>query len=153
MRSLISRNLQTVGMDDPLWLVQDMMLTHGIHHVVVEDEGRVVGVVSRQDVLGAVSPARNSRGAREADLNTLNKRAHQIMSYRPICVHPDAAITDAVRLMLEHRVHALPVVSTRGRCLGVVTATDILGWSLALAQVQRATLPLRPPLQDPLLSA
>jgi CBS domain-containing protein len=41
-------------------------------------------------------------------------------------VAPDMSVTDAVALMTEHHISALPVIDTRGRLLGVISNTDIL---------------------------
>jgi CBS domain-containing protein len=41
-------------------------------------------------------------------------------------VAPDMSVTDAVALMAEHHISALPVIDTRGRLLGVISNTDIL---------------------------
>lgn len=131
IRSLIGGFVHTAGLDDPLWSVRDQMINHGIRHVVVEEQGRVVGIVSDRDVLAALSPvAAHPDVARESDLATLNKRVHQIMSHGVISAQPDMPIRDAVKLLLAHRISSLPVIDGSGRCLGIVTTTDIMIWAL-----------------------
>jgi len=41
-------------------------------------------------------------------------------------VAPDMTVSDAVALMSEHHVSALPVVDGRSRLLGVLSTTDVL---------------------------
>jgi CBS domain-containing protein len=41
-------------------------------------------------------------------------------------VAPDMSVADAVALMTEHHISALPVIDTRNRLLGVISNTDIL---------------------------
>jgi acetoin utilization protein AcuB len=132
--AILARSPRTVSLDDSLRLVRQVMAAERIRHVVVVDEGIVVGLVSDRDVLGALSPtADNERIARPADVATLEKRVHQIMSRKLVSVGPATPVTEAARLMLEHRINCLPVVDGRGRCAGVVTSVDVLEWSLALA--------------------
>jgi len=41
-------------------------------------------------------------------------------------IAPDMAVSDAVALMTEHHISALPVVDAHSRLLGVVSTTDVL---------------------------
>jgi len=47
-------------------------------------------------------------------------RAADVMTPDPVCVSPDASITDAIRLMLECKFSGLPVVDARGALVGIV---------------------------------
>ena len=53
-------------------------------------------------------------------------RAADVMTPDPMCISPDASITDAIRLMLERRFSGLPVVGARGSLVGIVTEGDLL---------------------------
>jgi acetoin utilization protein AcuB len=48
------------------------------------------------------------------------------MSHPVITVHPDLSIQDALALMREENIRRLPVVSTRGRLVGIVSDRDLL---------------------------
>jgi CBS domain-containing protein len=52
-------------------------------------------------------------------------KAHHIMTHKVITVAPDESIADAARLMLDHHVSGLPVVSA-GNLVGIVTERDLL---------------------------
>jgi CBS domain-containing protein len=52
--------------------------------------------------------------------------AADVMTPDPICVSPDASITDAIRLMLERKFSGLPVVDAGGSVVGIVTEGDLL---------------------------
>jgi acetoin utilization protein AcuB len=137
--TMLSRTPRTVGLDDTLRFVRDLMAAEGIHHVVVVDDGVVVGIVSDRDVLSALSPlAENDRLARLADVATLGKRVHQIMSRHLVTVGPEAPMAEAVAAMLEHGVHSVPVTDEQRRCVGVVTSVDAMRWALRLAAEPRA---------------
>jgi len=49
-----------------------------------------------------------------------------IMTKSVVTVSPDTPADEAVSLMIEHKVHALPVLGDGGILVGIVTATDFL---------------------------
>ena len=53
-------------------------------------------------------------------------RAADVMTPDPVCISPDASITDAIRVMLERKFSGLPVVDARGALVGIVTEGDLV---------------------------
>jgi CBS domain-containing protein len=53
-------------------------------------------------------------------------KAKDVMTSPVISVEPDAAVLQAVRIMLQRRVSGLPVVDRAGRLVGIVTEGDFL---------------------------
>jgi CBS domain-containing protein len=49
-----------------------------------------------------------------------------IMTTDIVSVRPGDTVYEALELMLENHVSALPVINGRGRCVGVISATDVL---------------------------
>ncbi|MGW7459449.1 CBS domain-containing protein [Streptomyces sp. NPDC054797] len=87
---------------------------------VVDEEERVVGVVSESDLL--VRQARSGPAAdRRAELT-----AGQIMSTPAVTVHADETAPNAARLMTRRSVDRLPVVDDEDRLVGIVTRRDLL---------------------------
>jgi CBS domain-containing protein len=52
--------------------------------------------------------------------------ASDIMTREVVSVGPDAAIGDAIRRMLDHRISGLPVVDSGGKVVGMLTEGDLL---------------------------
>jgi acetoin utilization protein AcuB len=95
-------------------------------HLLVTDQGRLVGVMSDRDVVRLFG----SHDSPERDyLATIT--AGDLMSTDLLTIHPDAPLLSAVSLMLEHGIHCLPVVD-EGYARGIMTGTDLL---LTLEQV------------------
>ena len=86
------------------------------HCVVVDNQGKVVGVISDRDIFRALARNPNSR----------TKSLEQIMTRNPITVKRNTPIIDAVSKMLAKRINCLPVVEDDGRVCGIVTSTDLL---------------------------
>ncbi|MEL4399877.1 CBS domain-containing protein [Shewanella algae] len=116
----------TVEMDDRLSVAKEIFHHAGFHHLlVVDDEGKLEGVLSERDLLRALSPNLGSDTASSRDLETLNKRAHQVMSRNPVTVAPHVGLAQASRLLLEKDIGSLPVLED-GEIVGIVTWKDLL---------------------------
>ena len=88
---------------------------------VVDDQGRVVGVISTTDILQAES---EWVGPNRGDLID-HTPVRELMTPRPLMVAPDATIREVAQQMLYGEVHRL-FVEAGGRMVGVVTQTDIV---------------------------
>jgi CBS domain-containing protein len=99
---------------------------------VIDDEDKVIGVVSESDLLtkealrdGApvvFSGMMRSREQAKAEGMT----AADLMTSPPVAVGPDDTVSHAARLMYGRRVKRLPVVDDDGRLIGIVTRSDVL---------------------------
>ena len=128
--SIMTRKVVTVEMDDTL-LIISMIFEHvKFHHILVVENRKLVGVISDRDLLRSVSPFLKTACETTRDLDTLRKRAHQIMSRNPITVSPETDIETAASLLLEKNISCLPVVSFHGNIEGIVTWKDILKFYL-----------------------
>ena len=53
-------------------------------------------------------------------------RVREVMARDVVIVHPDDPLSEAVSLMFENRVSAVPVVDKRQRCKGILSTTDLI---------------------------
>ncbi len=134
VEQIMTREVVTVSMDDTVAAVREIFDTHGFHHLIVEENGQVVGVVSDRDLLRNLSPFVGKLNERPQDLFLEQRRVHQIMTRKLIAVTPETSLHDAALKMLDERVSCLPVIDARMRCVGIVTMYDMLAWSLRCMQ-------------------
>jgi CBS-domain-containing membrane protein len=101
---------------------------------VVDDSGRLVGIVSEADLLikegyphGATdaTPIDAARYRKRLD-KAAGTRADQVMAASVTSVPLGTLVADAVRLMLRLDVKRLPVVDARGGLAGIVARSDLL---------------------------
>ncbi|MDT7042440.1 CBS domain-containing protein [Candidatus Nitronereus thalassa] len=123
---IMSRKIVTVDMDDTLARIRDVFKQHRFHHVLVVSGNRLMGVISDRDLLKSISPFIDTLSETTRDLATLQKRAHQIMSRKPISVAQDTTLEDAVETLLQHNISCLPVTNKDGAIVGVLTWKDLL---------------------------
>jgi acetoin utilization protein AcuB len=90
---------------DAEWIAED---AH-VHHLLVVDQGRLVGVVCSHDLHDA---------AAETPIAAC-------MSSPPICMGPLARLSSAADAMRQHQISCLPIVD-HGHVLGVVTRGDLI---------------------------
>ena len=126
LRDIMSTRIVTIELDDRLEAGKEVFDAMKFHHVLVVEDGKLFGVVSDRDLLRALSPFVGSTVETARDAATLNKRAHQIMSRKPVTLGPDAEIADATRLFLEHTISCIPIVDAAFRPVGIVTWRDVL---------------------------
>lgn len=124
--SIMSKRVVTIGFDDTLATVKHIFDEAKFHHLLVVEGDRLHGVVSDRDLLRAMSPFIGSTVESARDLNTLNKRVHQIMSRQPVTLRPEAGIADAIALFLTHQISCIPIVDELFRPVGIVSWRDVL---------------------------
>lgn len=131
---IMTRQVIRIGMDQSVREARDILAEFGIHHLVVTDGVRLVGVISDRDVLHAISPFAGKIDERSRDVASLNRRIHQIMSRAMVSVTPDERIAEAGRIMLARGISCLPVIDGSGHLAGIVTDRDILLWCITRAE-------------------
>lgn len=113
----MSTDLFTVHPDDLIDLAASVMDWRHVRHVPVEDDGRLVGLITHRNLLHLIS-----QGVRETPI-TLTVR--EVMVENPMTVSPGTPTLEAIDIMREHRVGCLPVVED-GQLVGIVTSYDFL---------------------------
>ncbi|MEU8436122.1 CBS domain-containing protein [Streptomyces sp. NPDC029216] len=89
---------------------------------VLDDEDRVLGVVSQTDVLALTSPGPPAQGT----VRTASLTVGEIMSAPAVTVHAEETAADAARLMTRRGIERLPVVDVEERLVGIITRRDLL---------------------------
>jgi acetoin utilization protein AcuB len=115
----------TVGLDMPVLEARQVMERQRIRHLPVTDGGRLMGIVTDRDIrLNMPSPA-TSLSVWEINFLIAKLTVGSVMRRAVITIdaHRDAA--EAARIMLDHKIGALPVVDG-GAVVGIVTETDML---------------------------
>lgn len=111
------RNVVSVGEGANLGMARSYMRLSVIRHLLVLRDGKLVGVVSERDVLGAAA----NHGVAKA----WNMTVGDIMSTRVFTTTPKATLASAARILVDRKVGCLPVLS-EGELVGIVTTTDLL---------------------------
>jgi CBS domain-containing protein len=124
IQSLLDQKRREVWSVPPNITVYDAIATMSERQIgalpVVED-GQLVGMVSERDYARKVIlQGRSSK-------DTL---VSEIMSTHVITVTPTHTVEDGMRMMTEHRVRHLPVLS-QNRLAGIVSIGDLVNWVIS----------------------
>jgi len=101
---------------------------------VLDDEMRVIGVVSEADML-AKEGLDEAEGLAGALGGIIHRKQHEkaegitagdLMSCPAVTASPDDTVEQAARVMYSRGLKRLPVVNATGHLAGIVTRTDIL---------------------------
>ena len=85
--------------------------------VVVDDEEKVIGIITDRDIALALGGGQVSTGTPVADVMT--RQVHTIWQ--------DQGIFNATQYMMGHKVRRLPVIDRQERLVGMITADDLVG--------------------------
>ena len=126
VNEIMTTTVITIEMDDTLGQIQKIFEKHKFHHLLIVEDEELIGIISDRDVLKEISPNVNTLSEDSHARKTLQKKAHQIMTRKPITVEPDTIVEGAASIMLKKNISCLPVVSPSGNIEGILSWKDIL---------------------------
>jgi len=143
VKNWMSGNPISVRPDAAALEAHDRMVESGIRHLpVVDDDNRVVGVLSIDDLRAALPVLLNVRAPLPAEDREVAREwsVGELMTHAPETLHADASLGEAADLMADRRIGCVPVVDDDGRLTGLLSETDALRalatavWSEGLAK-------------------
>ena len=117
---VMSAPVVTLSSNDTLAAAWNLLLRGHVHHlVVIEDSGRVAGVVDDRRLalewpIGPLGPHR--------------RRLHELLPPNVHCVLPTTPVRVVAETMTHERLDATPVVLEDGTLVGIVTSGDIVAF-------------------------
>ncbi len=111
----MSTDLVTISKEASIQEAMALMKQQSIRHLPVVDQ--------KMNLLGWITDA-DLRGVLIASMLE-ELTLEDVMIRKPFTIHPEMALEDAARILLDKRVGGLPIVKN-GTLVGVITVTDIL---------------------------
>lgn len=127
IKNVMTEKVHYLTKNHRLYHALELMQSNGIRHVIIVDNTeRLVGIISDRDIKYHSVP--NPDDEFIFDKMSLLLTVDKIMSINLITCVEEQEVETAVKLMLENKISALPVVSQNDNCVirGIVTTTDIL---------------------------
>ena len=122
---LMSRIVISTTGTTPVLEARALMHKERIRHLLVVGDGRLQGIVTDRDIrLNMPSPA-TSLSVWELNHLLARLTVDKVMTRSVIAVDPDRDAREAARIMVDHKIGALPVLDG-DRLLGIITETDLL---------------------------
>jgi CBS domain-containing protein len=121
----------TVPPDTPVSELLAKLAEHNVGALVISSDGHAVdGIVSERDVVRAM-PARGAAA--------LDEPVSAIMTVDVAVVAPSDTVEGLMRLMTEHRIRHVPVVSD-GRLVGIISIGDVVKTRMDQLEAERESL-------------
>jgi len=128
IEKIMTRAPHTIEADRSVGAILSLMREYGISHVPVMDSGKLVGLVSIQDILENIywPQRRQTTGDIVGEkIETLSVPAKGIMARSVITVEPQTSLRVSEKIMHDQDISCLLVTSNE-RLVGVVTKRDFL---------------------------
>jgi CBS domain-containing membrane protein len=142
-KDVMTKDVVCVRKDASLEEVADLLNLHLISGVpVIDDDKRVVGVISEKDFLfqmgakekgtfmGIVAHCLKSKGC--VAITMRKQKAEDIMTSPAITVDENTPIFEIANTFTEKNINRTPVVEQNNKLAGIVTRTDIVRSSCAM---------------------
>ena len=124
----MTRKVVTVAPEEGIFNAQELMAANKIRHLpVVETDGRLIGIITDRDIRSALPYKffKESPSAKEKKkLSQL--KIKDIMTQNPMTISPAHTLQDALLMIQDARVGALPVVDENGILDGIISVRDLL---------------------------
>jgi len=124
----MTQKVITTGSEASVFDAYEKMSQNRIRHLpIIDADGRLIGIVTDRDIRSALpysmikDPARTAETEKVKDL-----KVKDIMTTDPKTIGPHHTIQDALVLIQELRVGALPVVDKEGKLKGILSVRDLL---------------------------
>ena len=113
--TIMTTNLITVGPEDNLQNVKNILINNRIHHVPVVEGRKLVGLITTYDLFKLNVDHKDYEKTKVAN----------VMTKKLAFIEPTDKVGTALEVFMEHLFHALPVLEN-GELVGMVTTFDIL---------------------------
>lgn len=127
--SIMTNEVIKVKNDDRLDKVHDIFMNQNIHHLpVLDGEGKLVGVISKSDLMlvldwGTKLNLRSSTIRNEYLLKS--NLVEDVMTKEITCVSPTDTLETCAGILKKNKFHALPVIHDN-TLVGMITSFDLL---------------------------
>jgi CBS domain-containing protein len=115
----------TISPDATVFEAIQRMAERNVGALVVTEEGKLVGIISERDYTRKV--ALKGKSSRQTLVG-------EIISREVVSVTPEHTVEDCMRLMTDHRVRHLPVL-TGDTLAGLVSIGDLVNWIISAQSV------------------
>jgi acetoin utilization protein AcuB len=124
---IMRTDLVTITPDTSLVKAKDIISEKLIEHLLVVDEnGKLVGIVSDRDLKQTWASPATTLSAHELNYLLKQLSVETMMIKKIITITPGTTIERAGRIMQENRISALPVME-QDKLVGIITTTDVMG--------------------------
>jgi len=126
VRDLMTARVFTLGPNDDLEALYDLMDAHHVRHVpIVDRDGDLVGLVTQRDLARSVLGGQDLLPLSMQQDMLRRRKVREIMASEVETVEPDESLKAAAEMLLENKIGCLPVVEGE-HLVGILTEADFV---------------------------
>jgi len=132
VRDLMTEQVVVIGHSDDLKVAEDIMRWKHVRHLpVVDDDGRLIGLITHRDLLRACVSSIADISRKEQDTLLRGIPVRSIMRTEMFTVEPDSDLRLAAETMLENKIGCVLAVEGE-KLVGILTEADFVRYLLEL---------------------
>jgi CBS domain-containing protein len=120
----MTRNVKSVARDLDMLELSEMFERDDFNSYPVEEDGQVVGIVTKFDILKCFAFTPSQMVPRYQDL--MNRKVGDVMTAEFIYVSPDTRLTRVLQIMVEHRIRSIIVLDGTQKLVGIIAREDVI---------------------------
>lgn len=124
VKSKMTTNPFTISPDQTIPDAHEIMAQNGVKRLPVIKNGKLVGIVSKEDILRASPSEATTFSIGEITYLLAKTKISQIMSKSPVTISSKALLEEAATLMRDNDISFLPVIDDN-KLVGIITESDI----------------------------
>ncbi len=125
VKDYMTSDLVTIDPDTSLLEAQRLMGIKRIRSLPIMEEEKLVGLMTRTDMV-KVEPSRfASPKNQEQSLAVLLQPVEKIMTRNLLTTTPQENLATVAQTMLENKIHCLPVLDDKNQLCGIITDSDL----------------------------
>jgi acetoin utilization protein AcuB len=121
----MTKNPITVDSETLVLDAQKIMQENSIRRLPVVDKGKLVGIVTKHDLLQASPSPATSLSIHELNYLLARMKVKEIMKKNPMTLTPDTPFEEALKMGQDKKIGSFPVVEN-GKLVGIATESDIV---------------------------
>jgi CBS domain-containing protein len=126
VRDLMSPSVKTLERNDKLSIADTIMRDERIRHLpILEESGRLVGIVSQRDLFFNALMRALGHGTVARDRALGSIAVKEVMTEDVVTTTPETPITTAAQVMVDRKIGCLPVVEGNA-LVGILSESDIV---------------------------
>jgi acetoin utilization protein AcuB len=125
IRDVMTKNPITVDSETLVLDAQKIMKEKSIRRLPVVDKGKLVGIVTKHDLLEASPSPATSLSIHELNYLLARMKVKEVMKKNPFTLDPDTPFEEALRIGQDKKIGSFPVMD-QGKLVGIITESDVV---------------------------
>ncbi len=117
VKDYMTHNPVILSPEEDINVAFNVLTNNKVRQAPVLEDGELVGIVTDRDLRIAI----------EQHLTDPIINIRSVITSNPIVIYEDSNLIEAAHLISKHRFNALPVLSRKGKLIGILTKIDLIG--------------------------